>query len=134
MRARFRYLYLKYVLPAGPISTSCIIRYVCECVCELHAIGSIILSACLVWGVVASLAVILLMPNSKFKISLHSKMEWLFQLCMQWLYLALFPGLCAAFGCTPGKKNTEGLVSFLTCMKGGRKDYGQSGAKNSKKN
>ena len=29
--------------------------YVCECFCEL--LGSIILSACLVWGVVASLAV-----------------------------------------------------------------------------
>ena len=31
------------------------LRYVCECFCEL--LGSIILSACLVWGVVASLAV-----------------------------------------------------------------------------
>ena len=30
------------------------LRYVCECFCEL--LGSIILSACLVWGVVASLA------------------------------------------------------------------------------
>ena len=34
------------------------LRYVCECFCEL--LGSIILSACLVWGVVASLAVFLL--------------------------------------------------------------------------
>ena len=35
-----------------------ILRYVCECFCEL--LGGIILSACLVWGVVASLAVFLL--------------------------------------------------------------------------
>ena len=34
------------------------LRYVCKCFCEL--LGSIILSACLVWGVVASLAVFLL--------------------------------------------------------------------------
>ena len=34
------------------------LRYICECFCEL--LGSIILSACLVWGVVASLAVSLL--------------------------------------------------------------------------
>ena len=43
------------------------LRYVCECFCEL--LGSIILSACLVWGVVASLAVFLLVHQygiSKF--------------------------------------------------------------------
>ena len=45
------------------------LRYVCECFCEL--LGSIILSVCLVWGVVASLAVFLLvyqcsMVKSKF--------------------------------------------------------------------
>ena len=43
------------------------LRYVCEYFCEL--LGSIILSACLVWGVVASLAVFLLVHQygiSKF--------------------------------------------------------------------
>ena len=43
------------------------LRYVCECFYEL--LGSIILSACLVWGVVASLAVFLLVHQygiSKF--------------------------------------------------------------------
>ena len=43
------------------------LRYVCECFCEL--LGSIILSACLVWGIVASLAVFLLVHQygiSKF--------------------------------------------------------------------
>ena len=45
------------------------LRYVCECFWEL--LGSIILSACLVWGVVASLAVILLVHQyGKIEISL----------------------------------------------------------------
>ena len=45
------------------------LRYVCECFCEL--LGSIILSACLVWGVVAALAVILLVHQyGKIEISL----------------------------------------------------------------
>ena len=42
------------------------LRYVCECFCEL--LGSIVLSACLVWEVVASLAVIL--QYGKIEISL----------------------------------------------------------------
>ena len=41
------------------------LRYVCECFCEL--LGSIILSACLVWGVVASLAVFLLVHQMVFR-------------------------------------------------------------------
>ena len=45
------------------------LRYVCECFCEL--LGSIILSVCLVWGVVASLAVFLLVYQyGKIEISL----------------------------------------------------------------
>ena len=50
-------------------STPGTLRYVCECFCEL--LGSIILSSCLVWGVVASLAVILLVHQyGKIEISL----------------------------------------------------------------
>ena len=36
----------------------CTQRYICKCACEL--LGSVILSVCLVWGFVASLAIILL--------------------------------------------------------------------------
>ena len=45
------------------------LRYVRECFCEL--LGSVILSACLVWDFVASLAIILLVHQyGKFEISL----------------------------------------------------------------
>ena len=45
------------------------LRYVSECFCEL--LGSVILSACLVWAFVASLAVFLLVYQyGKFEISL----------------------------------------------------------------
>ena len=45
------------------------LRYVCECFCEL--LGNNILSACLVWGFVASLAVILLVHQyGKIEISM----------------------------------------------------------------
>ena len=45
------------------------LKYVCECVCVL--LGSNVLSACLVWGFVASLAVILLVHQyGPIKISL----------------------------------------------------------------
>ena len=45
------------------------LRYVCECFCEL--LGTNILSACLVWGFVVSLAVIVLVHQyGKIKISI----------------------------------------------------------------